>query len=76
MKLKLSLEMPQRESDTDLPECEHCNQKHDQYARCEGFGYDHFQEPAYETEQVEDSSYLKKALAQFKKKRAKKNAKD
>lgn len=67
--------MPDR-APKEEEECEHCNQVHDHYARCEGFGFDHYQEPAYETPQVEDSSYLKKALAQFKKKRAKKNAKN
>lgn len=78
MKLNINVEMPERAAPEkeEHEECPQCQQQHDQYSRCEGFGFDHFQEPAYETAQVENSSYLQRALAQFKRKRAKKNAKD
>ena len=75
-KLDLRVQMPTREEGPVEEECAHCGQMHSPKEECEGLGgYDHWQPVGYEVPQVEESSYLKKALAQFKKKRAKKKAK-
>lgn len=68
-KFDLRLRMPQRPvEEMEHEECEQCQQKHDPKEECEGTGYNHWQTSAYEVPQVEDSSYLKKALARFKRK--------
>jgi len=68
------LTMPERKAPEEHEECTHCQQKHSPKERCEGLGYYHQQPVAYEVPQVEKSTYLQKALAQFRKKRKKKNA--
>lgn len=70
MKLDIRLRMPEREPQVE--ECEYCQQMHSPKEECEGTGYDHDQPPAYNVMQVEDSSYLKKAMKQFKDKMRKK----
>lgn len=74
-KLDLRVQMPQRAPMEH--ECPHCLQMHSEKEECEGLGYDHFQPTAYDIPQVENSSYLKKALARFRQKqKAKKNVKN
>jgi len=73
-KFDVRLVMPSRQTPEAYEECTHCQQQHSPKERCEGLGFDHQQPVAYEVPQVENSSYLKKALAQFKNKRKKKNA--
>ena len=74
-KLDFRLQMPEREPVAE--ECDYCQQMHNLKEECEGTGYDSHQPPAYNVPQVEDSSYLKQALARFKKKqKAKKNVKN
>jgi hypothetical protein len=71
-KLDLRLQMPTRETEKEMEECEHCYQMHSPKEECEGTQNGSHPPPPYSVPQVEDSSYLKKALARFRKKQAKK----
>jgi len=73
-KFDVRLTMPAREAPQEHEECTFCQQKHSPKDECEGLGYSNLQPVGYEVPQVKNSSYLQKAMAQFKKKRKKKNA--
>jgi hypothetical protein len=73
-KLDLRLQMPQREEEVE--ECELCGQMHQQEEECEGTQTGSHPAPPYSVPQVEDSGYLKKALARFRKKQKNKKRDD